>query len=149
MKNRKLTILVTIAAVVILAGGIAIYSQNGDKGQAKDVLNGSGKFTAEIEYTEEEKAVLESQTGVTLLEGGGIEVNVGERQAEEESVTIKREEAESLVLESMSGEADVVSAGLTNQEGVTYWIVQADKGGEAYQVWVEAETGKISRSQRQ
>lgn len=149
MKSKKQIILIAVAAVVVLTGGIAIYSQKGDRPSINDTSETTGEVAPKTKFTEEEKAALESQTGVTVLEDGVVEVNVGERQAEEESVTIKRSEAESLVQESMSGETEILSAGLQNQEGTTYWIVRADKGGEAYQVWIDAETGQISRSQRE
>ena len=97
---------------------------------------------AKTELTEEDKEQLEAQTGVTETENGVMEVNIGEILAEESSVTKTRDQAREMAHGSLGEEAEIGACDIREYEGVKYWVVQADKGKETYQIWLNADTGE-------
>lgn len=151
MKKRQKIIPWAAVTLIVLAAAAALYLSFGRNA----IQGGRGETGKEsqtevkTEFTEEEKAQLESQTGVTVREDGVVEVNVAERQEAEENVTVKRDEAQEKVLGIMSEEAKILSAGLQNEADQTYWIVRAEEGDQVYQVWINADTGEIYQSRRE
>ena len=156
MRKRRKQVLL-IALLVLLIGGAAgaIYifsigqSEEGEsktftsrEGKKSDVVESSSDIPIKIEYTEEEKARVEDQIGVTVTETGTMEIDVGAILSEEASVKIKREEAENMVLEQLGGDAQIETTGLREYEGVKYWAVRASKGGEVCQIWLNADNGE-------
>lgn len=156
MKKRRKQVL-SIALLVLVIGGVAgifyIFPiGQSEEGQSKtltsreeevsDIEESSSDIPIKTEYTEEEKARVEAQIGVTVTEEGAMEIDVGAILSEEASVKIKREEAENLVLERLGEGAQIETAGLREYEGVKYWVVRAGKGGEVCQVWLNADNGE-------
>lgn len=156
MRRRRKQVLL-IALLVLLIGGAAgaIYifpigqSEEGEsktftsrEGKKSDVVESSSDIPIKTEYTEEEKARVEDQIGVTVTETGTMEIDVGAILSEEASVKIKREEAENMVLEQLGADAQIETTGLREYEGVKYWAVRASKGGEVCQIWLNADNGE-------
>ena len=141
--KKKQLLLLTAAAVLILAAGIAVYEgaaggRPPGRGETASEEGEAVEIPARTEYTEEEKARMEAQTGVTVTEEG-----------EEAAVKIKREEAENLVLEQLGQGAQIETSGLREYEGVKYWVIRASKGGEVRQVWLDADNGEEFINQRE
>ena len=109
---------------------------------SEEVREVASEAPAKTELTEEEKEQLEAQTGVTVTENGVMEVNIGEILAEESSVAITRDQAREIALESLGEETEIGACDIREHEGVKYWVVQADKGKETYQIWLNADTGE-------
>lgn len=162
MKRRKKTLALSVLAVAVLAAGIGIYTRYGIglpyKGPSgsgeEDVGSVSGGGTGgpgeiRTEYTEEEKALLESQTGVTVDESGTMNVDVGAILAAEEEAAVSRAEAGELADAELGGDSEITDIRLQKQNEARYWIVRANKGGSVYQVWVEADTGDIFINQKE
>lgn len=152
-KKKKLLFL-SAAAVLILAAGVAVYegAAGGRPPGREETVPEEGKaaqIPVRTEYTEEEKARVESQTGVTLTEEGVMEIDVGAILSEEATAKIKREEAENLVLEQLGEGAQIETSGLREYEGVKYWVVRASKGGEVRQVWLGADNGEEFINQKE
>ena len=146
-QKKKLLLAVLIMAVVVLAGAggyyvLQIRAPGNAEGSQEDGQNTRGETAASTEITEEEKEIMESQTGVTVTEDGVMEVNIGEILAEESSVKITREQAREIALESLGEETEIGACDIREHEGVKYWVVQADKGKETYQIWLNADTGE-------
>ena len=152
MKHRKKLLILSAAAIVVIAmagAGVWIYMDRAPGGQAPDesgMEEGAKEAETDIpsktEYTEEEKALVESQTGVTVTDDGVMHVDIGSIMAEEESVNIKREEAYSLALESLGEGAEIESASIREYEETKYWVVRATKGEESWQIWLNADNGE-------
>ena len=145
--KKKQLLLLTAAAVLILAAGIAVYEgaaggRPPGRGETASEEGEAVEIPARTEYTEEEKARMEAQTGVTVTEEGVVEI-------EEAAVKIKREEAENLVLEQLGQGAQIETSGLREYEGVKYWVIRASKGGEVRQVWLDADNGEEFINQRE
>lgn len=100
------------------------------------------------EYTEEEENLLESQIGVNVDENKIMNVDVGAILAAEAEVAVSRAEAEALADEELGGAVEVVGTRLREEDGTGYWEVRAIKGGDVYQVWIEANTGGIFINQK-
>ena len=152
LRNRKRLLILSAAAIVVITmsgAGIWIYMDRASWEQASDA-DRRGENTKEAktdspsktEYTEEEKALVESQTGVTVTDDGVMHVDLGSIMAEEESVNIKREEAYSLALESLGEGAEIESASIREYEETKYWIVRASKGDESWQIWLNTDNGE-------
>lgn len=150
MRHQKKALLLpafVIVLVVLAAGmGIYTYTQYAPVGDEEEVPGGGGELVSgepsTTEFTEEEKERMESQTGVTVTEDGVMEVDIGEILAEESSVTITRDQAREMALGSLGEEAGIGACDIREYEGVKYWVVQADKGKETYQIWLNADTGE-------
>lgn len=155
MKQRKRVLLLSgMAALIVLAAGAGIYtymrygsppgkeSTSGSEIESGDKESVSSETPSKTEYTEEEKALVESQTGVTVADDGVIHVDLETIMAEEESVNIKREEAYSLALESLGEGAKIESASIREHEETKYWVVRAIKGDESWQIWLNADNGE-------
>ena len=155
MKQRKRVLLLSgVAALVALSGGAGIYtymrygsppgkeSTSGSETESGDKESASSETPSKTEFTEEEKALVESQTGVTVTDDGVMHVDLGSIMAEEESVNIKREEAYSLALESLGEGAEIESASIREYEETKYWIVRASKGDESWQIWLNTDNGE-------
>lgn len=152
--KKKQLLLLTAAAVLILAAGIAVYEgaaggRPPGRGETASEEGEAVEIPVRTEYTEEEKARMEAQTGVTVTEEGVMEIDVGAILSEEAAVKIKREEAENLVLEQLGQGAQIETSGLREYEGVKYWVVRASKGGEVRQVWLDADNGEEFINQRE
>lgn len=158
--KQKRILILAVATVLILATGIAIYTQyakSPDKNTAdsanvsEDKNKGSGDETtpAKTEFTEEEKERIESQTGVTVTEEGTVQVDIGAIQAEEESMPISQEEAAEIVIKELGDGSEIESMNVREEQDKYYWAVRAIKGGEAYQVWIDAETGETFINQKE
>lgn len=111
--------------------------------------SGYGTSKETVEFTEEEKERIESQTGVTVTEDGNVQVDIGEIQAEEERMTISREKAADLVIKELGDGSEVESMSVREEQDKYYWAARAIKGGEAYQVWIDAETGETFINQKE
>ena len=111
-----------------------------DDGRSAGEENGEAAASAEI--TEKEKQQLESQTGVTITDEGVMQIDLEEILAEESSVTVSREEAKQLVFERLGGGTEIGAVDIREYQGVKYWAVHASKGGEAYQIWLNTDTGE-------
>lgn len=162
LKSKKIVILIVAAVIVLLIGGIAIYHQSSSRnpstdttentsdGGTRDSTENSGKQTsAKTEYTEEEKALIESQTGVTVTDKGIVQVDIGAIQEEEESMAISRKKAEELVINELGEGAELISMDLRHEQENYYWATRASKGDETYQIWISAETGETFINQKE
>lgn len=147
MKQRRKTLVLSL--LVALAVGIAVYRQNTNDPPGGNTSDSETEITPKTEYTEEEKAFVESQTGVTVREDGTMNIDIGEILAEEGSVTINREDAQNRALESAGEGSEIVSADLRPYEGEQYWVVRTAKGEEVYQIWLNAETGEELINQKE
>lgn len=152
MRQRKKTLILSAFAVVLIAlagAGVWIYTgqspgrqADGGGGDADSGTDTRENIPPKTEYTDDEKERLESQTGVTVQEDGTVAVDIGEILAEEESVTITREQACSMAQESLGEGTQIKSAGIREYEGIKYWAVQAEKEDGSYQIWLNADTGE-------
>lgn len=145
--------LIAVMAIIVLAGGIAMYSHNekksstGNTAEIKEGAVDNGDVLTEAmpsktEFTEEEKERMESQTGVTITDEGVMQIDLEEILAEESSVTVSREEAKQLVSERLGEGTEIGAVDIREYQGVKYWAVHASKGGEAYQIWLNTDTGE-------
>ena len=157
-KKRKRGLLIVLMVLVI--GGIAgafyisrlrqgeestggtIASEREQAGNSENLKEIPSDIPLKTEYTEEEKARVETQTGVSVTDEGTMEIDVGAILSEEASVKIKREEAENMVLEQLGGDAQIETPGIREDDGVKYWSVRASKGGEVCQIWLNADNGE-------
>lgn len=144
--HKKALFLSTLTAALVAGAGIYMYTQYDIVGNEEDISEEvrevASEAPAKTELTEEEKEQLEAQTGVTVTENGVMEVNIGEILAEESSVAITRDQAREIALESLGEETEIGACDIREHEGVKYWVVQADKGKETYQIWLNADTGE-------
>ena len=156
MVNRKRrNILVAICIIVILAltAGFWIREKGksvpenhhseqtnekskADNSERSEQANASKKK----EYTEEEKARIEEQT---------VEVNIGEILEEEESAAVSREEAEKKILKEAGKGYEIERLGLEKYQDNMYWAARVVKGGEARQIWIDAEAGETFLNQKE
>lgn len=142
-KKNKILIFAAVFIAAVVTGAV-LYSQMTDSGGGKTAdQSGQEQSTVEpkTEFTEEEKERIESQTGVTVTEEGTVQIDIGAVQAEEESMPVSREEAAQSVISELGEGAEVVSMSVREEQEHHYWAVKATKGDEAYQVWIDAETG--------
>ena len=156
LKKKKAVILIAVAAVVVLIGGIAIYRQTGNGSSSDGSENttadgeaGDSGTDVKMEYTDEEKARIESQTGVTVTDEGTVQVDIGAIQAEEESMEVSREEAGELVLKELGEGSELISMDLRQEQENYYWAARASKEDETYQVWISADTGDTFINQKE
>ena len=80
--KKKQLLLLTAAAVLILAAGIAVYEgaaggRPPGRGETASEEGEAVEIPVRTEYTEEEKARMAAQTGVTETEEGGVEIAGG------------------------------------------------------------------------
>ncbi len=154
-KRQKNILILSALILIILAAGIGIYfrysggKDTPDKNTVESTVNVDAATVAKTEFTDEEKERVESQTGVTVTEDGTVQVDIGEIQAEEESMTISREEATELVIKEVGDGAEVESMSVREEQDKYYWTARAIKGGEAYQVWIDSETGETFINQKE
>lgn len=116
-----------------------------DNSERSEQANASKKK----EYTEEEKARIEEQTGVTVQNDGTVEVNIGEILEEEESAAVSREEAEKKILKEAGKGYEIERLGLEKYQDNMYWAARVVKGGEARQIWIDAEAGETFLNQKE
>lgn len=162
--KRKQILILTAAVAVILAAGIAVYERTGGRGSGEATSREGDQesvgdnsaygqddpdIPVKTEYTEEEKGVLESQTGVTVQDDGTVAVDLGQISGEEASMPVSKEAACELVETSVGEKTEVTSISLRKHDGKNYWAAYALKGGEAYQVWIDAETGSEFLKQKE
>lgn len=147
-RYRKFLLLAGVLVTVVIIG-IILYRIGADSGGAGQTAQEQTQVKPKTEFTEEEKARVEAQTGVSINDEGIMEIDVGAILSEEASVKIKREEAENLVLERLGEGAQIETAGLREYEGVRYWVVRAGKGGEVRQVWLNADDGEEFINQKE
>lgn len=153
-KRQKSILILSMLILIILVTGIGIYlrysgKDTSDKNTVESTVNKDAETAAKTEFTDEEKQRIESQTGVTVTEDGTVQVDIGEIQAEEESMTISREEATELVKKEAGDSTEVESMSVRKEQDKYYWAARAIKGGEAYQVWIDAETGETFINQKE
>lgn len=137
------------SAAVVLISAIVVYERTGGQGSGEKIPKDDPDIPVKTEYTEEEKEVLESQTGVTVQDDGTVAVDLGQISKEEESMPVSREKACELVETSVGETTEVASISLRRYNEKNYWAAYALKGGEAYQVWIDAETGKEFLKQKE
>lgn len=159
--KQKRILILGVAAVLILAAGIGIYTQYAKEISNKNMADsanvpedknqgyGDEITPAKTKFTEEEKERIESQTGVTVTEEGTVQVDIGAVQAEEESMPISREEAEELVIKELGSGSEIESMSVREEQDKHYWAARAIKGGEVHQVWIDAETGETFINQKE
>lgn len=149
--QKKAWLALGLVAALAVGAGIYTYTQYGtgtgeegvyDSGTAPGGSGGISGTPVKTEFTEEEKEIMESQTGVTVTEDGVMEVNIGEILAEESSVKITRDQAGDIAMESLGEGSEIGACDIREHEGVKYWVVQVDKGKETYQIWLNADTGE-------
>lgn len=154
LKRQKNILIVSALILIILAAGIGIYfrysgKDTPDKNTVENTVNGDATTAAKTEFTDEEKERVESQTGVTVTEDGTVQVDIGEIQEKEDSMTISREEATELVIKEVGDGAEVESMSVREEQDKYYWTARAIKGGKAYQVWIDSETGETFINQKE
>ena len=162
---RKLRMRPAIVTAVISAGVIGVggyfFLNGGEKASSmagEESMGASANYAGNAgadeavggraEYTEEEENLLESQIGVNVDENKIMNVDVGAILAAEAEVAVSRAEAEALADEELGGAVEVVGTRLREEDGTGYWEVRAIKGGDVYQVWIEANTGGIFINQK-
>ena len=153
-KRQKSILILSMLILIILVTGIGIYlrysgKDTSDKNTVESTVNKDAETAAKTEFTDEEKQRIESQTGVTVTEDGTVQVDIGEIQVEEESMKISREEATELVIKEAGDGTEVESMSVRKEQDKYYWAARAIKGGEAYQVWIDAETGETFINQKE
>ena len=153
-KRQKSILILSMPILIILVAGIGIYlrysgKDTSDKNTVENTINGDATIAAKTEFTDEEKQRIESQTGVTVTEDGTVQVDIGEIQVEEESMKISREEATELVIKEAGDGTEVESMSVRKEQDKYYWAARAIKGGEAYQVWIDPETGETFINQKE
>lgn len=112
------------------------------------VINLSENSGSTISETEKER--IESQPGVKVTGENEIEVDLEEITKIEDEQEIKKEEAQKKVTDELGEGSQIKTTELKKNEDKYYWIIYAQtKGGDLYQIWVDAQKGEIFLKQKE
>ena len=76
-------------------------------------------------------------------------LGIGEILEEEESAAVSREEAEKKILKEAGKGYEIERLGLEKYQDNMYWAARVVKGGEARQIWIDAEAGETFLNQKE
>lgn len=151
-----IVVLTVVLGLCVSCGREASEQSDTEAGSTdtEQIENGGGKAEdsetlKNVGLTEEDRTRIESQTGVTVTEDGSVQIDVEVVQAEEESMPVSRQEAEALIIKELGDGAEITSMSVRKEQDRYCWAASAVKGGDAYQVWIDAETGETFLKQKE
>lgn len=148
--SQKRILFLTVALVLILIVVIFLVWKAASVRETHDADDADPEQSVtKTEYSREEKALMESQTGVTVDDKGTVEVDIGAVLAEEASVPVSRGQAEEKALSEAGEGFQIETLGLEKYKERNYWVAGVSKEDEARQIWIDAETGEVFIDQKE